>query len=52
MSSKGFYKEQGVIEFMGEFLSIDPGQIADKQFRMDRISRSKFEKEIRGKREL
>lgn len=45
VSAKGFYKSQGVIEFVSETLQLSPHQLEDPRCQIDRW---KFEKAIRG----
>lgn len=49
VSAKGFYKSQGVVEFVSEILQLLPHQLEDPRCQIDRW---KLEKDIRGKKEL
>ena len=45
VSAKGFYKSQGVVEFVSETLQLSPHQLEDPRCQIDRW---KLEKAIRG----
>ena len=49
VSAKGFYKSQGVIEFVSETFQLSPHQLEDSRCQIDRC---KLEKAIRGNKEV
>ena len=49
VSAKGFYKSQGVVEFVSETLKLSPYQLEDPGCQIDRW---KLEKAIRGNNEV
>ena len=52
VSSKGFYKEQEMVEFMCEFLWMRPRELEDRSFELQRDQRMKLEREIKGEENL
>ena len=49
VSAKGFYKSQGVIEFVSETLQLSPHQLEDSRCQIDIW---KLEKAIRGNKQV
>lgn len=52
VSAKGFYKSQGVIEFVSETLELTLHQLEDPSRQIERWKLEKLEKAIRGNKEV